>query len=244
MLIAAHQPNFMPWLGYFDKMNKADLFVSVDHVQYERQSYQSRARIKTGEGARWVTVPVVQESRDERIADKRIDNSRDGRFRWGRKMFLTLKYSYQAAGHFAAYEAPLADILNARWDKLSDLNHALIDFVRRALEIRTPMVRSTTLGVQGKKSDMVLNMCRALGATGYPSGAGASRGYLDQEAFRRAGVKVIWQEFQHPRYAQRPNEADFVERLSVLDLLFNAGPAAAELFHRRVESGALSERAA
>src|SRR5579885_3238047 len=96
MLIAAHQPNFMPWLGYFDKMNKADLFVSVDHVQYERQSFQSRTRVKTGEGARWITVPVIQESRDERIADKRIDNSRDGRFRWGRKMFLTLKYSYQS----------------------------------------------------------------------------------------------------------------------------------------------------
>src|SRR4051812_2878447 len=97
MIVAAHQPNFIPWLGYFDKMRKADLFVSVDHVQMERQSFQNRVRIKTGGGDRWITVPVVQDSRAERIMDKRVDNSRQGRFRWSRKMFLTLRYSYLAA---------------------------------------------------------------------------------------------------------------------------------------------------
>src|SRR5207237_5691820 len=85
MIVSAHQPNFMPWLGFFDKMRKADLFVLVDHVQFERQNYQNRTRIKTGEGPRWLTVPVNQRSRNELILEKTIDNSRDGRLRWGRQ---------------------------------------------------------------------------------------------------------------------------------------------------------------
>ena len=230
MIVAAHQPNFIPWLGYFDKMRKADLFVSVDHVQMERQSYQNRVRVKTGEGARWITVPVVQESRDERIVDKRVDNSRDGRFRWGRKMFLTLKYAYQSAPHFRAHETALSEILDAQWESLSALNHRLIDYCREALEIRTPIVKSSGLAIGGAKSEMVLNMCREVGADVYLAGSGASRGYLDVPAFERAGIRVAWQDFDHPTYRQYPACDSFVERLSALDLLFNCGPQSAEVF--------------
>ena len=229
MIIAAHQPNFMPWIGYFDKMKKADVFVTVDHVQMERKGFQNRTRIKTGEGPRWITVPVVQESRDERVLDKRIDNSRDGRFRWERKMGLTLKYAYQAAPHYAEYAPALTEILEGRWDKLADLNHKLIDFCRAALAIRTPIVRSSDLKIDGAKSEMILNMCRELGAKAYLSGTGASRDYLDVAAFERAGIEVLWQDFQHPQYAQSPASKPFVEKLSVLDLLFNCGSESAAL---------------
>lgn len=224
MIVAAHQPNFIPWLGYFDKMRKADLFISVDHVQMERQSYQTRTLVKTGEGPRWLSLPVVQVSRDERIADKRIDNSRVGRLRWGRKMFLTLKYSYQATAYFGRYEAALQEIFDAHWDMLVPLNEALIRFCRDALEIDTPLVRSSHLNISGVKSDMVLNMCREVGAEAYLSGAGASRGYLDTEAFHRAGIRVLWQDFKHPRYDQHPSRGGFVEKLCVFDLIFNCGP--------------------
>lgn len=228
MIVAAHQPNFIPWLGYFDKMRKADLFIVVDHVQMERQSYQNRVRIKTGEGERWITVPVIQESRSERIMDKRIDNSRTGRFRWSRKMFLTLKYAYQSAPHFRDYEAGLLEIFDTHWDRLSDLNGRLIEFCREALDIRTPMVASSRLKIAGAKSDMVLNMCREFGATAYLAGDGASRSYLDVDAFERAGIRVIWQEFEHPRYPQHPACDVFIPNLSVFDLLFNRGPRSAE----------------
>jgi hypothetical protein len=229
MIVAAHQPNFLPWLGYFDKMRKADLFISVDHVQMERQSFQNRTRVKTGEGVRWITVPVVQDSRDERIIDKRIDNSRGGRSRWARKMALTLKYSYQAAPHYRAYEPVLTALLETPWEFLTDLNHTAIEFCREALEIRTPMVRSSSLKIQGAKSEMVLNMCREVGASAYLSGSGASRDYLDVAAFERAGIEILWQEFQHPLYQQRPLPASFEERLSAVDLLFNGGKAGAAL---------------
>ena len=193
MIVAAHQPNFIPWLGYFDKMGKADLFVSVDHVQMERQSYQTRTLIKTGEGARWITVPVVQKSRDQRIVDKRIDNSREGRFAWNRKMLLTLQYAYRSAPCFRTHEAALTDILETRWDRLEGLNHRLIEYCRTVFGIRTPMLRSSEMNIQGTKSEMILNICRKAGADAYLAGAGASKDYLDISAFERAGIRVIWQ---------------------------------------------------
>lgn len=226
MIVAAHQPNFIPWLGYFDKMRKADLFVSVDHVQMERQGYQNRAAIKTGEGTRWITVPVVQESRDERILDKRIDNSREGRFAWSRKMLLTLRYAYLSAPYFSACEAALTEILTSRWDRLDALNRRLIDFCRAALGIRTPMVCSSALGLTGSKSDMVLNMCREVGADVYLAGGGASKAYLDVRAFERAGIRVEWQAFEHPRYVQHPCCERFIDKLSALDFIFNCGSQA------------------
>lgn len=229
MIVAAHQPNFIPWLGYFDKMRKADLFISVDHVQMERQSYQNRVRIKTGSGERWITVPVVQDSRAERIVDKRIDNSREGRFRWSRKMFLTLKYAYQSAPYYRDYEPALADIFEARWERLSDLNKRLIGLCRGALDIRTAVVDSSSLRARGAKSEMVLNMCREVGATAYLAGHGASRTYLDLPAFERAGIRVLWQDFEHPQYRQFPARGGFIPKMSALDLIFNCGPRSPEI---------------
>ncbi|MDD5305673.1 MAG: WbqC family protein, partial [Elusimicrobia bacterium] len=195
----------------------------------ERQSYQNRVRIKTGEGERWITVPVIQRSRSERIIDKRIDNSRRGRFRWSRKMFLTLRYSYQSAPHYRAYEPVLAEIFESRWDRLSDLNGRLTEFCRGALGIRTPMRNSSRMNIKGAKSDMVLNMCREAGADVYLAGGGASREYLDVPAFERAGIRVVWQEFEHPRYPQYPASAIFIPNLSALDLIFNCGPRSREI---------------
>lgn len=229
MIVAAHQPNFIPWLGFFDKMRKADRFIIVDHVQMERQSYQNRVRIKTGAGERWITVPVLQESRAERISDKRIDNSRSGRFRWSRKMFLTLKYAYQSAPYFRDHEPALNEIFAERWERLCDLNGRLIAFCRDALAIRTPLLASSSLNAAGCSSELVLNMCRAAGGDVYLSGTGASKAYLDVPAFERAGVRVAWQAFEHPRYRQYPSCDCFIPNLSALDLIFNCGPRSPEI---------------
>ncbi|MDD5655745.1 MAG: WbqC family protein [Elusimicrobia bacterium] len=230
MILAAHQPNFLPWLGFFDKMRKADLFVVVDHVQFERQNFQNRTMIKTPCGPRWLTVPVRHKSRDERILDKTIDNSRRGRLRWGRKMALTLRRSYQCAPHFQAYAPLLTAIFDEPWDRLTPLNLRCIELLRQALGIRTPILRSSELKLQGCKSDMVLAMCKAVGADTYLSGDGGSRGYLDLAAFQAQGVRVAWQDFRHPRYAQLPRSFSFIEKLSALDLLFNCGPRSLEFF--------------
>jgi hypothetical protein len=229
MIVTIHQPHFLPWLGYLDRMRQADLFILLDHVQYEAQNYQNRVRIKTGLESRWIIVPVFRKSQDERILDKVIDNQRDGRLRFGRKIFATLRHVYQGAPYFQKYAPALQELFDRRWEKLIDLNIALLAFLRQTLDIQTPCVRSSELGVTGKKSDLVLQLCQKVGATTFLGGLGGSRGYLDEPSFQRAGIEVTWQNFTHPRYSQHPRPENFIEGLSALDLLFNCGPESADI---------------
>jgi hypothetical protein len=224
MIVAAHQPNYLPWLGLFDRIRRCDKFLILDHVQFERQNYQNRTRIRFEDEWKWLTVPVVQKSRDELIKDKQIANDRDGRLRWGRKQYATLEQVYRGAPYFPLYAPALKDIFDETWDKLIDLNLTLLRFCLDALEIRTPIQRTSEMGpIEGQKSELVLNMCRAAGASVYLSGDGASRHYLDLAQFHGAGVEVRWQEFKHPEYPQGEGRK-LVPGLSVLDLLFHCGP--------------------
>lgn len=229
MLVAIHQPTFLPWLGYFDRMVKADLFVLLDHVQFERRNYQNRTLIRLEDEARWLTVPVVQLSQKERIVEKRVDDSQgDGPRGWGPKSFMTLRFAYRKAPHFETYAPRLRELLEARWDKLVDLNIATLEFVREALEIRTPMIRSSELPVEGQRSGLLLDICRKVGASAFLGGMGGSRDYLDKEAFAAAGMGVQWQDFRSPQYPQCGAGA-FLPGLSALDLLFNCGPRSREI---------------
>jgi WbqC-like protein len=230
MLTAIHQPNFFPWLGYFDRMARSDLFVLLDHVQFERRNYQNRASILVEGEPRWLTVPVVQLSQKERIIEKRVDNPEGAGARWwGPNSFATLRYAYRKAPHFALYAPRLREILEARWDRLVDLNIASLEFVREALGITTPMVRSSELKVQGQRSELLLDICREVGASAFLGGMGGSRTYLDQAAFDAASMGVRWQQFDHPEYPQC-GSAPFTRGLSALDLLFNCGPASRAIF--------------
>ena len=232
MLVAIHQPLYFPWLGYLDRMAKSDMFVVLDHVQFERRNYQNRANILLEGEPKWLTVPVVQLSQKEKINDKRVDNSEDGSRQWGPTHFKTLRYAYRKAPHFELYAPRLREILEARWEHLLDLDMATLEFLREAFEIRTPMRLSSQMKPDGARSDLLLNICRSLGpGTTFHGGMGGSRHYLDHDAFASAGVGVQWQNLQHPVYPQCGTQP-FKAGLSALDLLFNVGPAAAEILHR------------
>jgi hypothetical protein len=228
MLVAIHQPHYLPWLGYLSRMASADLFVLLDHVQFERGNYQNRTRVRIDGEARWLTVPVEQRSRDERILDKRIDNSLAGPRHWSRIHFLTLRHAYREAPHLQAYRAQLEHIYGARYEKLVDLNGALLEFLRGAYGIRTPLVRSSALAPEGTKSELVLDICRRVRASALLVGLGGSRRYLDREAFARAGIALVFQEFAHPEHRQcgaaASTPAQFIPGLSAIDLLLNCGP--------------------
>jgi hypothetical protein len=230
MLVAIHQPNFCPWLGYFDRMIQADLFVLLDHVQFERRNYQNRALIRLEDEAKWLTIPVVQLSQKEKIIDKMIDNPSDtsGTRWWGPNSFATLKYAYRKAPHFDLYAPRLREIFETRWEKLVDLNIATLEFVREALEIDTPLKRSSELNCEGQKSALLLDICRKVGASAFLGGMGGSREYLDQEAFAAARMGTVWQDFRHPVYPQA-GTGPFIKGLSVLDVLFICCPKADEV---------------
>jgi hypothetical protein len=229
MIVAVHQPHFLPWLGYLDRMRQADLFIVLDHVQFERRNYQNRTRILLDGAAQWITVPVQQHSQQERIVDKRIDNPPQAEARWwGANLGRTLRHAYRNAEFFDEYASELLPILESRREKLVDLDEAALEFLREAFDIRTPLVASSELNVTGAKSDLILNLCLAVGADTYLAGMGGSRHYLDRAAFAAAGVEIAWQDFKHPRYRQCAADG-FVAGLSAVDLLFNEGPNAAAL---------------
>jgi hypothetical protein len=236
MLVAIHQPTFFPWLGYLDRMAEADLFVILDHVQFERRNYQNRTMIRLEDESRWLTVPVVQLSQKEKIIDKMVDNppaTDDNRW-WGPNSFNTLKYAYRKAPFFDAYSSELRDIFHARWEKLVDLDMATLEFLRKHLDITTRLVKSSTLAPEGQRSELLLDICQRVGASAFLGGMGGSRTYLNQAAFDAARMGVKWQEFRHPIYEQHAG-GPFLKGLSALDLLFNCGPKSAEILR---DSGA------
>ena len=228
MIVAIHQPHFLPWLGYLHRMARADLFVLLDHVQFERRNYQNRTMIRVDGEARWLTVPVIQRSQKERITDKRVDNRESGARRWAPRQLSTLRYAYRGAEYLRLYVDELAELLETPWERLVDLDQAGLELLRRAFGIRTPMLTSTELGAEGTRGELILNVCRAVGADTLLAGLGGSRGYLDHAAFARAGVRVVLQEFRHPVYRQCGG-GPFTAGLSALDLLFNCGPASRRL---------------
>ncbi len=223
MLVAIHQPHYLPWLGYLHRMARADLFIVLDHVQFERGNYQNRTQVRVNGAPHWLTVPVQQRSQKECIAEKAIDHSRP----WGRAHFETLRRAYASAGFFGMYATELRAILDCEWQRLADLDEHTLGFLRNAFDIRTPLMKSSALGVAGAKSELVLNLCKAVGASALLVGLGGSRHYLDRAAFAEAGIGLQFQEFTHPVYRQRGGE--FTPGLSAIDLLFNCGPASRQV---------------
>ena len=223
MLVAIHQPEHMPWLGFFEKMLRADLFVLLDDVQFSKGDFQNRNRVKGREGARWLTVPVVHKF------PQRINVVEVAGNNWQAKHWKTLVSCYARAAHFETFAGPFADLYRQPWAKLSELNVAAIRVLARALGVEKEIIFSSRLAAGGRKSELVLNICRAVGARAYSSGRAGST-YLDASAFRRAGIEIVVQDFEHPVYEQLfMREQGFVPNLSALDLLFNRGAQSREL---------------
>jgi hypothetical protein len=225
MIVAIHQPHFIPWLGYLHRMAEVDLFILLDHVQFERRNYQNRCQIRIDGEARWLTVPVEQRSQKERIVDKHVDY-RDPARTWVRNHFATLRYAYRDSRYFDAYADGVKRILEAHWLRLVELDLAMLEFLRGAFGIETRLLRSSEMGVEGAKSELILNLCRAVKADALLAGFGGSRGYLDVQAFERHGIEIRHHRFKHPTYGQC-GAAPFLPGLASIDLLFNAGPASA-----------------
>ncbi|MCD6542397.1 MAG: WbqC family protein [Thermoplasmata archaeon] len=215
LVLAAHQPNYLPWIGYFHKILKSDIFVILDHVEFSRRGFINRNRVKGPKGVIWLTVPVRVKGR-ERIMNVKIDNKRD----WRRKHHLTLKSFYGKAPYFNDVFPSLEDVYEREWEYLADLNIEIITRIVDLLGIKARFVKSSSLNPQGKKMDMIIDICKKMGASIYFSGKGA-RKYQDEETFERNGIKLVYQDIEVPEYPQRFGE--FVPNLSIIDMVFNIG---------------------
>jgi hypothetical protein len=217
------QPSYLPWLGYLAQFHRADVFVVYDDVQYDSHSWRNRNRIKTATGAQWLTVPVHKHGRDwPTNREIEIDNSQN----WRRKHLLSIRQNYSRAAFFSQYFPPFEAILSQPWERLLDLNMAVLQALAAALEIERTICFSSQLGVGGSNVERLIGICKALRADRFYEGA-AGRNYIDDQRFADAGIEIEYQDYKHPVYTQLHGE--FVSHLSAIDLLFNNGPASLEL---------------
>jgi hypothetical protein len=218
MIVAGHQPNYLPWLGFFDKMRSSDLFIIEDNVQFEHQGFINRNRIITGDGVKWLSVPIEHANRPLLINEVKIANKAEPK--WSNRHWLTLKYNYCKAPFWRDYSDFFEDAYAREWIMLIDLNMHLIKGIMRFLNIDKPLVTASSLDAKGKKNELIIAQCKAVGADVQLSGIGG-KAYIDYKRFEQEGIKLVFQEFEHPYYTQM--RAGFIPNLSVVDYLFCTG---------------------
>jgi hypothetical protein len=217
MIVAGHQPNYLPWIGFFDKIKRSDIFIIEDNLQYVKREFQNRNRIKTATEALWLTVPVEC---DYQVPINEVRVAKKGQPDWAKRHWLCLKYNYSKAPYWEKYCGFFEDAYSRDWNLLLDLNLHLIKGIMGFLNIKTPLVMASSLNAYGKNSELVLTQCKKLNADVYLSGNGA-RQYLDVQKFEQENIKVVFQDFNHPTYPQLYGA--FAPNLSIVDYLFCTG---------------------
>jgi len=217
--VAIHQPQYMPWLGYLAKWAAADVFVFLDTVQYEKNGWQNRNRIKTRDGAAWLTVPV-HAPLGTRIRDVGLANDEP----WRRRHFTAIEHAYAGAPCWGRFRDGLAALYAGEWSGLAPLAEASARWLADAFEIRTPARLASEIGDPGvtDATARLVELCRAVGGDTYLAGRDGIQ-YLDLPQFEAAGIAVLSQAYEHPVYRQC--HGAFVPNLSGMDLLLNEGPS-------------------
>jgi len=220
MIVAIHQPNYLPYLGFFDKMAKSDIFVIYDDAQFNKSDFQHRNRIRIYHGWKWLTVPV--EKKRIPINEVKIRNEVKTwkGAKWSDAHFRDIHDNYKDAPYYSVYADELMRIYKRTYEKLVDLNMELIRFLMKAFDIDVEIVFSSDLGFTSKSTQRLVEIVEALSGDLYLSGP-KGKDYLDVSLFERKGIKVVFQDFKHPVYKQRYE--GFVPNMAAIDALFNVG---------------------
>jgi len=223
MILTAHQPVYLPWLGLFHKISLAEKYCIFDIAQYQTKDYNNRNKIKTNSGDIWLSVPV--ESKDhfqKKICDIKIINNG-----WNKKHYKSIYLAYKKAEYFDRYISGFEQILvQSQYVFLTDLCFDILQYMLKALNINIHIVKASDYDFSGYKSDLVLDMCVQLGATKYIFGA-LGRNYADEPSFKEKGIDIYFQDYQHPEYKQL--HGAFLPYMSAIDLLFNEGDRSMEI---------------
>lgn len=216
MRVGIIQSSYIPWRGYFDFIDDVDLFIFHDDLQYTKNDWRNRNKIKTDKGTTWLTVSVNYKSTSQLICDTTIDYSH----RWNQKHINQIQQYYGKAPYFSEYRHDLFDILQHKFLTISELNIALCKWIMEKLYIKTPLHLSSEFRPVGKKTERLIDILIKVGATTYLSGP-AAKDYLEEEEFKQAGIGLEYKVYDYPEYPQLHGK--FEPQVSVLDLLFNCG---------------------
>ena len=219
MMVAIHQLHYLPWLRYMEKVARADVFVVLDDIQFTKNGFQNRNKIKHANGWMYLTVPVKHRA-GQPLHEVEIAGGKD----WNQGHWRAIQTNYGRAPYYREHADGLAAIYERSWTHLNPLNSELLKYLCSALGIETRLVYSSELDLRGEATDRLIEICRAVGADCYYSGAYAVEKYLDIAAMEAAGIEVALQEWACPTYGQCFPKAGFIPDLSALDLLLNEGP--------------------
>jgi hypothetical protein len=235
MIVSIMQPAYLPWLGYFDRIYRSDLHVVLDHVQIDRNSktkFANRNKIRTATGWVWLTVPLVTSGKSAQLGITQLEISPDAR--WEKKHLETIRHSYAKAPYFPEHRAFLQELYQETWTHLAPLLRRSTDYLVRAFGMSTPVVYSSSLRTGGAKDELILNICRDVGATCYLSGP-FGRDYLSQDEFGRVGIELRFHDYVHPVYPQI--QGGFEPYMSGLDLLLNCGAESLSVLAGKATAG-------
>jgi hypothetical protein len=222
MIVSIHQPNFFPWIGYFNKIFRADIFVLLDDVQLPRKgagSWVNRAKILVKGEEAWITVPIVRKHHSlQLIKDTAIFNAT----RWRRKIIKTIDFNYRRSQYYNEFRDSLIELINYPSNNISTYNYHNILSISKSLGVdERKFVLSSNLNVTGKATQLLVNITKAVGGDAYMCGGGAD-GYQQDDLFEKEGIQLIYQHFDHPEY-QQVKAISFIPGLSIIDALMNSG---------------------
>ena len=231
MIVACHQPNYLPWSGFFYKALRADRFILLDGVQFPRRArWANRNRIKNEQGELWLTVPIWKKRRGlQKIRSVEVCYERS----WARKHFQSLCQHYSHAPYFNEHIHFFEDLYSRRWKFLVDINVDVIRYLGETMGVANTFSRQSSIGIEGTGSALLVDLCRAVGGDTYLADV-ASKKYLDGAAFAAAGVSIAFYRYKPPVYPQLWGH--FIENLSSIDLLFNCGPKSRQIIEKSIPS--------
>ena len=232
--VGIHQPEYLPWLGFFKKMMSSELFVFLDDAQFRKKGWQNRNRIRIKNGTTLLSIPVHAHSYPD-INDVTIDNQKN----WSTRHKKSILFNYASAPFFDEIKDFIESIFNKKFEYLVDLNTEIIKFIMKELDIKSELCFSSELEIEKKGSDRVLDICKAVDADNYITGTFWAESNLRIEEFKKFNINVEFQKFQHPIYNQIHGE--FIPDMSIIDLLFNEGKTAAK---KILQTASVSSRTA
>lgn len=225
MIVSIAQPAYWMWSGLVARIASSDLHVVLDNVDHSKGSFTNRNRIRTREGWQWLTVPLLAGSSfaGKPIRTLLVDNKSN----WRAKHLASLEHAYVRAAYFAPHHAALRELYAREYETIADVCAATTNLTLAAFDVRTPLRSSSDLGVLRTKSELVLDICVAVGASTYLSGP-FGRDYLDLDAFAQQNIAVVFDDFVQPEYPQSAG-GPFEANMAAIDLLFNCGPGARDV---------------
>ena len=223
MILTAQQPAYLPWLGLFHKIALADTYVSLDDVQFEKNSFTNRNKIKTANGPVWLSVPVkLKGHTGSSIREIEIDATKH----WQKDHWKTMQFAYKKAPYFDRYSSFFEDVYTKEWNTINDLCDHMMRWFLKELGIEVEYMVQSEIKTTEKKQELVLELCKKLKANRFVFGK-LGEDYANKEDFTKEGIEIYFQDYEHPMYQQL--HGDFASHMSIPDLLFNEGDRSLEI---------------